>query len=306
MIRVFLLLAGTLSLALILALGSGGSMATAAVEVELGLDVDTTGNSALSLGSQETCAEVASVGDTLEVDAVVRGIPPFELETWDGGVAGVQFMLYYDPAVVKVIGLEAQLMLTADTDPPPVYISFSDPVPDADGEFLVAEVDLSGSGEDGDGVLVRLALEAVGEGGSVLDITPKGEEALVADPDGDGYALSFLADAEVIVGGPCTGGALDNDGDSFSDGVEQFLTTAALRPCPQTPAANDETVDAWPPDNNDDQRIGLADVLGYIPVFNSSYPNAPYDPRYDLDQSGGVRLPDVLSFIPVFNKVCTP
>src|SRR3990172_10184535 len=88
MTRVFLLLTGTLALALVLALSAGGSRATAAVEVELGLDVDTTGNSALSLGSQETCAEIASVGDTLEVDAVVRGIPPFVFETGDGGGGG--------------------------------------------------------------------------------------------------------------------------------------------------------------------------------------------------------------------------
>ena len=305
---------GTLALALVLALGSGGSTATAAVEVELGLDVDTAGNSALSLGSHETCAEIASVGDTFDVDAVVRGIPPFDPETWAGGVAGVQFMLNYDPAVVKVIGLDTELMLTADADPPPLHMSFSDPVPDADGAFGVAAVDLSGSGEDGDGVLARLTLEAIGEGGTILDITPDGAEALVVDPDGGPYALSFLADAEVVVGGPCTGGVLDNDGDGFGDGLEQFVVTAALRSCPQTAAMNDETVDAWPPDFNDNGSVEVSDLLGMGTSFKSSFGSGSgdgeYAARFDLNASSNVDVNDLLgggaSFKSSFGSSCGP
>ena len=69
---------------------------------------------------------------------------------------------------------------------------------------------------------------------------------------------------------------------------------------------NEDPPDGWPFDFDDNQRAGLADVLGYIAVFNSFDPNPPYDPRYDLDQSGGITLADVLSYVPVFNLTCTP
>jgi hypothetical protein len=99
----------------------------------------------------------------------------------------------------------------------------------------------------------------------------------------------------------------DADGDGFTTAAENFMGTLPLDPCADTPVADNEPLpDHWPFDFDDNQRAGLADVLGYIPVFNSTYPNAPYDPRYDLDQSGGIRLADVLSYIPVFNKVCIP
>ena len=98
----------------------------------------------------------------------------------------------------------------------------------------------------------------------------------------------------------------DPDCDGFGTAAENFMGTLPLDPCADTLGAdNEDPPDAWPFDFDDNQRAGLSDVLGYIPVFNT-YPIAPYDPRYDLDQSGGIRLADVLSFIPVFNKVCTP
>ena len=97
----------------------------------------------------------------------------------------------------------------------------------------------------------------------------------------------------------------DTDCDGFMDTRETFLTTDANSACAADNGANNEGLpDRWPFDFDDNQRAALADVLAYIPVFNSTDPVAPYDPRYDLDQSGGIRLADVLSFIPVFNKLC--
>ena len=46
-------------------------------------------------------------------------------------------------------------------------------------------------------------------------------------------------------------------------------------------------------------------MLGYLSVFNSFYPDPPYDSRFDLDASGGITLGDVLSFITVFHAPCT-
>ena len=90
-------------------------------------------------------------------------------------------------------------------------------------------------------------------------------------------------------------------------GAETDIGTDPNVPCAANNTPDNEGLpDAWPFDRNDNQRADLSDVLGYIPVFNSFFPTPPYDPRFDLDFSGGITLGDVLSYIPVFNKTCTP
>ena len=104
------------------------------------------------------------------------------------------------------------------------------------------------------------------------------------DPDCDGFPSS--------VGVPGKGAETDI-------GTDPDIHCAA-----DNIAGNEGLPDAWPFDFNDNQRADLSDVLGYIPVFNSFSPIAPYDPRWDLDASGGITLGDVLSYIPVFNLTC--
>ena len=62
--------------------------------------------------------------------------------------------------------------------------------------------------------------------------------------------------------------------------------------------------DAWPFDHNDDQRAALADAPAYISRINTFDRDPAYDPRFDLNASGGVTLADALMFIPVFNQSC--
>ncbi|MCH7999276.1 MAG: hypothetical protein IIA91_07335 [Chloroflexi bacterium] len=99
--------------------------------------------------------------------------------------------------------------------------------------------------------------------------------------------------------------ANDLDCDGFTIAVETYMGTLPMDACANTPSGDDEGLpNAWPYDRDDNQRADLADVLGYIPVFNSFSPIAPYDPQFDLDASGGITLGDVLSYIPVFNLTC--
>ncbi len=84
------------------------------------------------------------------------------------------------------------------------------------------------------------------------------------------------------------------------------MGTLPLVPCPATTTANDEDPDAWPMDNDDDQRVILGDVLRYIPVFNAASPGPPYEARFDLNGDGRITVNDVLLFIPFFNQTCTP
>ncbi|MDO8616329.1 MAG: hypothetical protein Q7T33_11445 [Dehalococcoidia bacterium] len=93
----------------------------------------------------------------------------------------------------------------------------------------------------------------------------------------------------------------DDDCDGFASSREDFMTTEKTLTCGDTPGGNR---DAWPPDNNRDRRAGLADVLAYIPVFNTSPPGPPYVKRLDLTADDRISLVDILAFIPFFNGSC--
>ncbi|MCH8345552.1 MAG: hypothetical protein IIC87_01330 [Chloroflexi bacterium] len=291
---------------------------TVAADVQIGIDTDTAGNTATSLGSQETCSAIAVVGDTLEIDVVVTGIPPYDPITNSGGVAGFQFDVLYDPAVVNVIGWDADMMLAANGDP--IWFSVTDPAsasePDADGDFFVAQADLSVNLESGDGVLIRITLQAVGVGTSILDLTeilaPGDGVPLIGGAGGSTYTPIAVHDAEITVGGSCTSGVLDNDVDGFSDGMELFMGTLPLQSCPETAAPHDEALDAWPPDFDDNQSVEINDLLGagvsFKGSFGSSEGDAAYSARFDMNASGEIDITDLLgagaSFKSTFGQSC--
>jgi DNA-binding beta-propeller fold protein YncE len=89
----------------------------------------------------------------------------------------------------------------------------------------------------------------------------------------------------------------DPDCDGFTSAREAFVGTNATDAC---------GVAAWPADNTEDNKVGLADILAYIPVFGATGPNPPYNKRFDLNADNLIGLSDVLMFIPVFNQTCTP
>jgi len=171
---------------------------------------------------------------------------------------------------------------------------------------------------DGDGVLdvtdncptVANSGQANSDGdtlGNACDNCPQTTNQDQANTDGDAWGDACETADCVAVATLWVTPPGDEDCDGFTTTAETFMGTLPLDPCADNNTADNEAPpDTWPFDFDDNQRAGLSDVLGLIPVFNSTYPIAPYDPRYDLDQSGGIRLADVLSFIPVFNKVCTP
>jgi hypothetical protein len=267
-------------------------------EIELDIDMDTAGNTATSLGTVETCNAIAVVGDTLEIDAVVQGVPPYDPVSDWGGLAGFQFNLLYEPTVVNVVDFDAEMMLTADGEA--ILLSLSDPVPDTDGDFLGAAVDLGTNYESGDGVLIRITLEAVGEGVSTLDL-----DGVIIVDSADPYPLSEVGEGEVEVGGSCTSGLLDSDSDGFSDGKEVFIGTLPLDPCPDTLTFNDEDPDPWPPDWDDSQSVDLMDLLPFKPHYGAADPSDPlYEPRYDLNMDGAIHMFDLLPFKPFFNLSC--
>lgn len=64
-------------------------------------------------------------------------------------------------------------------------------------------------------------------------------------------------------------------------------------------------VNAWPVDNNNDGKSGLADILAYILHFGYVPPAPQYSARFDLDADGKVGLQDILVYIPFFGLTCT-
>ncbi len=92
----------------------------------------------------------------------------------------------------------------------------------------------------------------------------------------------------------------DTDCDGWTSADEGAIGTDPNDPCANTPAANDEADDRWPPDFDDNKTVNIVDVLQLKPVFGT--PSA----RHDLDASGGnINIVDVLKIKPVFNGSCT-
>ncbi len=87
-------------------------------------------------------------------------------------------------------------------------------------------------------------------------------------------------------------------------GSESYITTLANTACAANLTPNNESPDAWPVDNNDDKKAGLADILAYIPWYLANVPPGPA--RLDLNEDGKIGLADILTFIPFYLTTCTP
>ena len=91
----------------------------------------------------------------------------------------------------------------------------------------------------------------------------------------------------------------DTDGDGFSDAAETFMGTDPIKACPATSIANDESIDAWPPDIDDDQIVDITDIaqLG-PPVYESTAGDPNYSKRKDLNNDGVNNIQDVDKMAP--------
>lgn len=74
----------------------------------------------------------------------------------------------------------------------------------------------------------------------------------------------------------------DADGDAWSDTAEATFGTDPSSACPADSIANNEAVDAWPPDLNDDRRVDLSDLLIMVSSANTKCGDAGYLARRDL------------------------
>src|SRR3990172_12992455 len=73
--------------------GLGGQPAEAATAVAVGIDANSSGNTATSLGTIDTCRSVAT-GDIFTVDLFVQGVT--------GGVKGFDITIHSNPGAIRV------------------------------------------------------------------------------------------------------------------------------------------------------------------------------------------------------------
>jgi hypothetical protein len=184
--RVLLAAAVVAVVALAGVLDSRGAIADDRV-VQVAIDVDVAGNESNVLGTTEDCntAPIA-VGETFDVDVVVRDIPEYVPSdppgvNPKGGVAAVEFDLIFDPSVVHVVsvqGFDGPSILAADgAYLPTVFADYDNtendirqPPPGVTGNVRIALVDASLEFESGSGVATRVTLQAVGSGVSRLEL----------------------------------------------------------------------------------------------------------------------------------------
>ena len=189
----------------------------------------------------------------------------------------------------------------------------------------------SDPGEFGNGVLARLTFLGIAPGVTTLTLA----NLAVVAPDGTtSIPVTNVLNATVVVGGLCPdhdgdgiSNAIDNcpawynpgqslppwtipaddpDCDGFTTATELFVGTAPFAACPSTSTANDEAVDAWPPDFNDDQSVNIFDVNILGPAFFSTAPGPPYQARLDISPNNGIDIFDVNRLGQFFFLSCTP
>jgi len=234
------IVAGLAFLAFLLAGPWGDSTgAEPAVSVGVDVDIDDDGdtipdNTATSLGSIEACIEVDSGGDPFDIDVYITDVPPLQ---------GFNVAFNYDPTVLNVVGVDVEQFLATDGSN---LVLMLDPLPDRDGDYGAGAFDTSGPHESGEGVLVRLTLQAVGSGVSQADITcvnlwdPNFHDIPPTDPYGCFAGPIFNGQIAVDVQCP------DTDEDTIPDGVDN---------CPTVPN----------PDQADGDSDGVGDVCDDCP-----------------------------------------
>lgn len=195
--------------------------------VALHVDVDPNGNTAISLGENDSCISVPE-GETFTIDVTVTDVST--LSAWE-----VYFV--YNPSIIEIKDRDLRMFLAAE--PGSKAANVSESLPDRDGLYRIAEADLSSppAAESGSGVLTRLTLLAKTEGRSfaglpTFDINEDG------NPD---YGPRLFAPGGQSIG--------DSNGDGFFDRLSLPTQIAVSLPCDedlQPPIPDIDTIDGEP------------------------------------------------------------
>jgi hypothetical protein len=219
--------------ALVLALAGGTAQGAPPDHIDVvAIDLDSTGNTASSIGTVEGCRDGLTVGNTFDIDVFVQGVNAGD------GISGASFDILYNPAVLRINARDsgANIMFNQAAPTGSYLDTFSDPLPDSDGDYRHEATEIGGTGESGDGVVARLTVEIVGAGVSTLDLTD------VIEGDNMPNVLEF-----VQLGNPLTA-LLVGDAEVHSDATSCAAVTASPTPGPTaTPEPTQAATDTPPP-----------------------------------------------------------
>ena len=148
------------------------------------------------------------INSLFEVDITIKGIPnSFTDNHGDftvGGIASVSLDLYYDPAVLQIVGEDPRFILQALGSAH--LVDNSDSLPDTNGRYHVGIYDSSNFYEYGDGVLVRLTFQAKSAGTATIFLgSPNAvnDKPKPADALNTIYDVTSVKNADVHVGSLC-------------------------------------------------------------------------------------------------------
>ena len=162
----------------------------------IGIDTGTSGNTATSLGSLETCSPVANqAGGQFGIDVFLDGIPSGQ------NLAGFQYQLNFDDTRFKITVQNHVLLLASQGTYGP--FSFTEVVPDTTSPHDVAEIDFFGTPEAGpaSGVLSRFTLEILP--GAANGVTNFSLTQAVAANSAGGEIQDQVLDANIALGDTC-------------------------------------------------------------------------------------------------------
>jgi hypothetical protein len=123
-------------------------------------------------------------------------------------------------------------------------------------------------------------------------------------PDKDGFVHSAVdCSTTVSVPGDSDGDTVpdpvdpDDDNDDFRDADELSIGTDHLDSCADTPTADDEGDDKWPPDFHDNRTVNILDLDKVLPPYfgsTSAHPNC--SARKDLIPNGIINILDMARY----------
>lgn len=193
------------------------------------IDAIPDGNEATILGDLDGCVETQA-GSEVQVDVIVDAIPE------DQPLVGFQYDVTYDPEMIEIIDFDYEFLLAAEGTFQPLD-GLTDEVPDSDGLFTVAVLDVASNVdtdenmETGPGVLTRITLRAIAAGASEVGINfepPNIAYPALISTENEPVQIDNIGAATIAADEPCPEGAEPLI--TALPAIDELLTTPAPNP----------------------------------------------------------------------------
>src|SRR5437867_13151688 len=114
------LIASCIAVAALLQIAAEHTEATHVPLDAVAIDTITVGNSATAVGAVDACSTIQSIGSTLQLDLIVKGVPPYNANAFTDGIGGFGANLLHDPNIIRITPYNYAFLLNAGGAPQPV------------------------------------------------------------------------------------------------------------------------------------------------------------------------------------------